>query len=140
MMGAAFSGTSLPPHYPGGESGMSRKGFTLIELMIVVVIIGILAAIAIPKFQNVQDSARRSTCLSNMRCLATAESMYYGEWNTFTADWNELNTMQDNASILECPQDNVGYALAVPTADDYTVTCASGVSHGSVENGITSWQ
>jgi prepilin-type N-terminal cleavage/methylation domain-containing protein len=120
---------------------MHHRAFTLIELMIVVVIIGILAAIAIPKFTSVQDAARQSACRTNMRCLATAESMYYGAWDTFTADWAELDTVQDNASVLECPEDRVVYALALPGGPDtYTVTCQSAVFHGSVREGISSWQ
>jgi prepilin-type N-terminal cleavage/methylation domain-containing protein len=120
---------------------MHRRAFTLIELMIVVVIIGILAAIAIPKFQNVQDKARQSACRTNLRCLATAESMYYGAWNTFTDDWTELDTVQDNASALICPEDCIGYVLALPGGPDtYTVTCPSAMFHGSVEDGISSWQ
>ena len=120
---------------------MKKKGFTLIELMIVVVIIGILAAIAIPKFTSVQDQARQSSCRTNMRCLATAESMYYGLYDTFTANVNDLLVVQDNADVLICPLDHVVYNFAMPGGpDSYTVTCASGASHGSFADGICSWQ
>ena len=53
-----------------------RKGFTLIELLIVVVIIGILAAIAIPKFANTKDKAYVAAMKSDLRNLATYEEQY----------------------------------------------------------------
>jgi len=54
----------------------SRKGFTLIELLIVVVIIGILAAIAIPKFANTKNKAYIAAMKSDLRNLATYEESY----------------------------------------------------------------
>src|SRR6266487_4970400 len=55
---------------------MNRKGFTLIELLIVVVIIGILAAIAIPKFANTKEKAYLASMKSDLRNLITAEEAY----------------------------------------------------------------
>ena len=60
---------------------MNRKGFTLIELLIVVVIIGILAAIAIPKFANTKEKAYLATMKSDLRNLITAQEAYFG-YNT----------------------------------------------------------
>jgi type IV pilus assembly protein PilA len=54
----------------------NRKGFTLIELLIVVVIIGILAAIAIPKFANTKEKAYLAAMKSDLRNLATYEESY----------------------------------------------------------------
>ena len=54
----------------------NNKGFTLIELMIVVVIIGILAAIAIPNFLKVQNKAKDKACLSNRKVLYDACNKY----------------------------------------------------------------
>jgi len=53
-----------------------KRGFTLIELLIVVVIIGILAAIAIPKFANTKDKAYLAQMKSDLRNLATYEESY----------------------------------------------------------------
>ena len=56
---------------------MQKKGFTLIELLIVVVIIGILAAVAIPKFTSTKQRASRSAGLADMRNLATSQEGYF---------------------------------------------------------------
>src|SRR5687767_16039234 len=54
----------------------NKKGFTLIELLIVVVIIGILAAIAIPKFANTKEKAYVASMKADLRNLATYEESY----------------------------------------------------------------
>jgi len=57
----------------------NRKGFTLIELLIVVVIIGILAAIAIPKFASTKEKAYLASMKSDLRNGATAEEGYFAD-------------------------------------------------------------
>ena len=61
----------------------NRKGFTLIELMIVVAIIGILAAIAIPNFLKFQAKSRTTEARTNLGAIFTGETSYYGESNTY---------------------------------------------------------
>jgi len=60
----------------------TRKGFTLIELLIVVVIIGILAAIAIPKFANTKEKAYIASMKSDLRNLVTAQEAYFSDNNS----------------------------------------------------------
>jgi len=60
----------------------SNKGFTLVEIMIVVVIIGLLAAMAIPAFQKVRASSQDKTVLNNMRQLGGAADQYFLEYGT----------------------------------------------------------
>jgi len=58
---------------------MNRKGFTLIELLIVVVIIGILAAIAIPKFAATKDKAKLASVKTDIRNYMTAQEAYFSD-------------------------------------------------------------
>ena len=68
-----------------------KKGFTLIELLIVVVIIGILAAIAIPKFASTKEKAYLASEKSDLRNMATSEEAYFSGNQTYTTDESALN-------------------------------------------------
>ena len=61
------------------KMNQSSKGFTLVEIMIVVVIIGLLAAMAIPAFQKVRSASQDKTVLNNARQLSAAADQYYLE-------------------------------------------------------------
>ena len=63
---------------------LNRKGFTLIELLIVVVIIGILAAIAIPKFANTKEKAVLASMKSDLRNMVTAEEGFFSDNQTYS--------------------------------------------------------
>ena len=64
----------------------NNKGFTLIELLIVVVIIGILAAIAIPKFSQTREKAYVSAMKSDLKNLASQQEIFYADNYAYTTD------------------------------------------------------
>ena len=68
----------------------NRKGFTLIELLIVVVIIGILAAIAIPKFAATKDKAKLASVKTDLRNMMTAQEAYFSDYALYAADFAAL--------------------------------------------------
>jgi prepilin-type N-terminal cleavage/methylation domain-containing protein len=67
-----------------------NKGFTLIELLIVVVIIGILAAIAIPKFSATREKAYFAAMKSDLKNLASQQEIYYADNYAYTSSTTDL--------------------------------------------------
>src|SRR5579872_4924199 len=104
----------------------NRKGFTLIELLIVVVIIGILAAIAIPKFAATKDKAKLASVKSDVRNTETAEEAYFSDYSTY-GTYAQLGAA--NNFIV-----STGNTMTIaPAASGYTVTA----SNSTISTGIT---
>ncbi|HYH78456.1 MAG TPA: prepilin-type N-terminal cleavage/methylation domain-containing protein [Longimicrobium sp.] len=71
----------------------NNKGFTLIELMIVVVIIGILAALAIPRFSKASDRAKEKEADGILKQVYTLQQTYYAQWGSYATSVNDLQTV-----------------------------------------------
>ena len=98
----------------------NRKGFTLIELLIVVVIIGILAAIAIPKFAATKDKAKLASIRSDLRNIMTSEEAYFADFSTY-ADLSQLQA----ATNYTFSTGNSAAITAVVTGFTATITNSS---------------
>ena len=103
----------------------TSRGFTLIELLIVVVIIGVLAAVAIPKFQNTKGKANTATLKSDLRNLVTAEEAYYYENQTYTTSLPALNiSLSTGVTITWGTVNSTGWAARVTHPLAYPIQCA----------------
>jgi type IV pilus assembly protein PilA len=116
----------------------ARRGFTLIELLIVVVIIGILAAIAIPKFANTKTKAYTAAMKSDLRNLVTAEEAYFADSTKYTSvigsgGVNYKNSTGVNTAVIVTGQ---GYWSATVTHSQIpgSFQCGIGVNTTNTVN------
>ncbi|WP_066500332.1 type II secretion system protein [Abyssisolibacter fermentans] len=73
-----------------------RKGFTLIELIVVIAVLGILTAIAVPKYSTMKDKAREAVDMENIMNMQKAVDLYYAEYDKYPKDSTDLK-----AAILD---------------------------------------
>ncbi len=107
-----------------------RRGFTLIELLIVVVIIGILAAIAIPKFNETREKAFISAAKSDLRNLASQQEVYYNTNYSFSTDLTRLEFVEsEGVTVTVGEATNRGWSATAAHAGLPTQTCA--IYHGN---------
>jgi type IV pilus assembly protein PilA len=116
---------------------MSTKGFTLIELLIVVVIIGILAAIAIPKFANSKEKAVLASMKTDLRNLVTAQEGFYfdnADYAGGTTAGAQNNATGGAGQITFLPSTGNVLTLTYVSVTGYKAVMTNPVLVGSVQN------
>ena len=84
---------------------MKKKGFTLVEMVIAIVILGILASVAIPKFYNLSSDAKSAACKSSLGTVRSSIAAYYAYTASpsggASATWPTLTQLTDSSTVLE---------------------------------------
>jgi type IV pilus assembly protein PilA len=115
----------------------NRKGFTLIELLIVVVIIGILAAIAIPKFANTKEKAVLASMKSDLRNLVTAQEAFFSDNQDYagTIGAAQVNGVGGAGVVAFVPSANNAIAItkAAPTSSGWAATVTNPTLQGAIK-------
>lgn len=116
------------------------KGFTLVEIMIVVAIIALLAAVAIPNFIKSRHEARLSSCISNMRVIDGAIQQYLLKHDMGEDDYGTitLDMLLGEDYLYKAPTCPAAKGATYSISNENGVNCpATGVDyHGSYKNGI----
>lgn len=117
----------------------AEKGFTLVELLVVIGIIGILAMLLLPQFRQMRERARIASCQSNLKNIGTQVEAFYADRETYPTD-AEFGVMTAAGGALvrlaNCPQPPTGGgATAYLYHDNETVTLAPGAGYATFTDG-----
>lgn len=120
---------NLNIYYHKGEIFMrkmlNKKGFSLVELMIVVVIMGILIAVAIPLYGAITKNANNKTCATNIETIKNTCANYYASYDqTAVGSLTDIASMMDDGEMPVCPLDDANpYVVGIQSNGGAQVYC-----------------
>lgn len=120
----------------------NNSGFTLIELMIVVAIIGILAAIAIPNFNNFVAKTKKSEAKSNLGAIYNCELSYYAEYDTYSTSfalirWVPVGTLKYYTYTIGSELYGIGDPVPAGITPGADTISFSAYSWGNLDQDVT---
>jgi general secretion pathway protein G len=106
-----------------GTTAPCRSGFSLVEVMVVLTVIGILIALSVPRYERAWEQAHADIAAANLRAIWSAERVYWLEYHGYTSDLAGLQALGllDSAVVLA----STGYVYAVSSADSGTFTATA---------------
>jgi len=114
-----------------GNRNKSQRGFSLVELLAVVLILAVLAAVAVPLYLNTRKTSAARTCKANIAAIAAAESAYALRNGAYTATIGNLVGAPEGLAITpKCPLGTGGYTLSV-SSGALTISCANATDHAT---------
>jgi len=102
-----------------GKGRTRLRAYTLVEMTVVLIIMGVMIELAMPRFSRSLESARADVAGANLRAIWTAERIYWLDNRTFTADLNLLTSLN---LLNESITSNTFYSYLVTSADPVTLT------------------